>query len=503
MNNSYIKLNNNSNHLSLGNLFNIIKKLSKNKYSAIQTELFCIIFNIDSISDTTVNNYCTGCRSINSTYKQIYLNYQKKYLNDKEVLVLIVNNLMSIIDGKIYNYDNINDLNKLDSLEKLVNSLHPLLKNDKEVTNKLKKLVLSYISKKDYYNAFVNMLFFIILDKKQPIYAEEEINETIINISRNTNISINHLKKFLEVQFTEGISLVSSLKKLAKENNPYAFHELGNMEYNGLIAGYPRYDIAYDYYLKSASYDHPTSIWMLSHMIINKKIGSLSDDDINNSWEFLKKAESLDSISALNTIGICYLHGYTPDRKINRNLAISYFKKAACKNYIYAFNNLGKIYEEDGNYKDAFNYYLMSAKEEESWACNKIGEYYRLGIYVNKDFKKAYEYYSIGASSPISNRCNWNIYNLVKYFYLEGNSLVNINKDLNKSIYLLEQIKDFKYSNELLLYAYYNLYLSDNSYIDKVEYYLDTINKSDILNKKYKKEIESKLKDIKKSRIVL
>lgn len=503
MNNNYIKLNNNSNHLSLGNLFNIIKKLSKNKYSAIQTELFCIIFNVDSISDTTVNNYCTGCRSINSIYKQIYLNYQKKYLKDNNILVLTVNNLLSIIDGNIYNYDNIFDLNKLDSLEKLIYNLHPLLKNDKEVTNKLKKLVLSYINKKDYYNAFVNMLFFIILDKKQPIYAEEEINETIINISRNTNISINHLKKFLEVQFTEGISLVSSLKKLAKENNPYAFHELGNMEYNGLIAGYPRYDIAYDYYLKSASYDHPTSIWMLSHMIINKKIGSLSNDDIDVSWGFLKKAESLDSISALNTIGICYLHGYTPDRKIDKNLAINYFKKAASKNYIYAFNNLGKIYEEDGNYEEAFNYYLKSAKEEESWACNKIGEYYRIGLYVKKDLQKAYVYYSIGASSPINNRCNWNIYNLVKYFYLEGNSLVNINKDLNKSISLLEQIKDFKYSNELLLYAYYNLYLLDNSYIDKVEYYLDIINKSDILNKKYKKEIESKLKDIKKSKIVL
>ena len=78
MENTYIKLNNNDNHLSLGNLFNIIKKISKNKSGAIQTELFCILFNIDNISETTVNNYCTGFRSINSTYKQIYINYKKK-----------------------------------------------------------------------------------------------------------------------------------------------------------------------------------------------------------------------------------------------------------------------------------------------------------------------------------------------------------------------------------------------------------------------------------------
>ena len=46
MKNNYIKLNNNLNHLSLGNILNIIKNNSKNKSSAIQTEIFCIIFNI-------------------------------------------------------------------------------------------------------------------------------------------------------------------------------------------------------------------------------------------------------------------------------------------------------------------------------------------------------------------------------------------------------------------------------------------------------------------------
>jgi len=102
MENTYIKLNNNDNHLSLGNLFNIIKKISKNKTGAIQTELFCILFNIDNISETTVNNYCTGFRSINSIYKQTYINYQKKYPNNKEILIHTITNLLSIIDGIIY-----------------------------------------------------------------------------------------------------------------------------------------------------------------------------------------------------------------------------------------------------------------------------------------------------------------------------------------------------------------------------------------------------------------
>ena len=43
MTKEYIRMNNNDNHLSLGNLFRVIKELSKNKYTAMQTEIFCII----------------------------------------------------------------------------------------------------------------------------------------------------------------------------------------------------------------------------------------------------------------------------------------------------------------------------------------------------------------------------------------------------------------------------------------------------------------------------
>lgn len=503
MNNTYIKLNNNDNHLSLGNLFNIIKKISKNKSSAIQTELFCILFNIDNISETTVNNYCTGLRSINSTYKQIYLNYKKKYLDDKSILVPTINNLLSIIDGYIYNYKTIKELNNLDSLKSLVTHLHPLVKNDIYVPKKLKKDTLNHIKSKNYYEALSITLFFIILDKKQPLYKEEEIKETIENISRNTNLSINDLKKFLEIQFTEGISLIPSLKKLAKEKNPYALYELGNLEYNGIITGYPRYEESYKYHKQAASFEHPTSNWMLAHMIINKKIGSLSDSDINNAWKYLKKAESLDSISAINTLGICYLHGYTPNKEKNIDKAITYFNKASQNNYIYAYNNLGKIYEDKKDYQQAFEYYLKSANEEESWACNKVAEYYRNGLYVEKNIEKAYQYYTIGASAPINNRCEWNILNLVKYFYLEGNSTIGIKKDIDKSISLLLQIKNNQYTNELLLYAYYDLYQKDHTYLDKVNYYLNKINNSNLLNKEYKTQIQNKLKEIKNNQIII
>lgn len=503
MNNTYIKLNNNDNHLSLGNLFNIIKKISKNKSGAIQTELFCILFNTDNISETTVNNYCTGFRSINSTYKQIYINYKKKYNDNNEILIPTINNLLSIIDGIIYNHNEIKKINNIESLKTLVTKLHPLVKNDVYVPYKLKKEILNNIKNNNYYKSLSSILFFIVLDKKQPLYIEEEIKETIENISRNTNLSMNDLKNYLEIQFKEGISLIPSLKKLARANNPYAIHELGNLEYNGIISGHPRYEEAYKYYQQSASYDHPTSNWMIAHMIISKKISSLTEEDIKNAWKYLLKAESLDSISALNTIGICYLHGYTPQKEKNVNKAIFYFKKAANKNYIYAYNNLGKIYEEQKEYQKAFEFYLKSANEEESWACNKIAEYYRTGLHGKHSEKLAFYYYNLGASSAISNRCPWNIFNLVKYFYLQGNSTLGIKKNIEKSISLLNEIKDFKYTNELLLYAYYDLYQTNHTYIDKVNYYLTQLNNSPLLNKEYKLSIERKLKEIKDNQITL
>ena len=46
MKKNYIKMNDNDNYLSFGNLINIIKKVSNNK-NAMQTELFSTIFNVN------------------------------------------------------------------------------------------------------------------------------------------------------------------------------------------------------------------------------------------------------------------------------------------------------------------------------------------------------------------------------------------------------------------------------------------------------------------------
>ena len=493
MKTNYIKLNDNNSHLSLGNIFNLIKKLAKNKSGAIQSEIFCIIFNIDSISDTTVNNYCTGYRPIGNDYKQIYLNYQKKWNKTNSILIPTINNLLSIIDGKIYNFKTIEEINNIESIKNLTNNIHTLVKNDIYVQNSLKKEYLSLLNNKNYYEALCKILFYVILEKQQPLYESDLVLSTIEEILKNTNLSVNDLKDYLSITFKEGINLIPSLKKLAKNNNPYALYELGRKEYNGEITGYPRYEESYKYHMKATEFNHPTSTWMIAHMILSQKIGSLQQEDLKLAWSYLEKAISLNSISAINTQGLCYMNGLTPDKKINLDKAKECFSKAANKKYIYAYNNLGRLYEKEKNYNIAFEYFLKSANEEESWACNKIGLYYYKGIGTKKDLNKSFYYFNLGLSSPINTRNPWNIYNIVKLFYLKGNSIIGIKKDLDKAISLLDTLNNFNEANELYLYIYYEKYLQNKneSNLDKLNYYLNIINNS--FSNKIKKDIEKEL----------
>ena len=51
MKRKYVKLNDGYSHLSLGNVINVIKEESKNKSSAIQGEIFCVIFSADYVNN--------------------------------------------------------------------------------------------------------------------------------------------------------------------------------------------------------------------------------------------------------------------------------------------------------------------------------------------------------------------------------------------------------------------------------------------------------------------
>ena len=101
MKRNYIKMNDNDNYLSLGNVINTIKKVSNNK-NAMQTELFCTIFNVNNVNATTINNYCIGYRAIGLEYKKVFIDLKRKYELDKQVYENIILGILSIMDDIIY-----------------------------------------------------------------------------------------------------------------------------------------------------------------------------------------------------------------------------------------------------------------------------------------------------------------------------------------------------------------------------------------------------------------
>ena len=98
-------------------------------------------------------------------------------------------------------------------------------------------------------------------------------------------------------------------------------------------------------------------------------------------------------------------------------------------------------------------FFEKSSLLDESWALNKIGEFYRNGIYVKKDMKKAFDYYNKAIEAPISTVSYYAFYNLAKYYYLTGNTVLI--KDEDKAIKYLDIASSHAIEAAiLLLYLY-------------------------------------------------
>ena len=487
MDNKFIKMNNNLNQLSLGNLIRIIKKNSINKHLASQAEIFCIIFDVDNVNESTINNYCIGARCIGDEYKNIYVNLKKKYNKDCSTFIPIASQISCLLMGNIYDKQSLTQINKNKSLKNVCIVLYNISKNDAKVSENFSAKILELINSNDLYNCIAQLLIYVVLEHVQPIYVSDEINEKLESILYNTNISFDSLQEFLNTQFDDGINYSYSIRQLAKKDNPYALFELGLSEYFGKMTGMPRYNIAFEHFSKAASFNHPRANYIAGRMLIEGKVGNCSKTDTQKGLKYLKKAESLNNIACLNVLGQFYL------KQDNETLAIKYFERAASHNFVYAFNNLGKIYENKKLYDKAFNYYLKSASLDESWACNKIGEMYRLGIGTNIDFKKAFEYYNRALDVPIEFVENYAKYNLAVYFYMYGNYEVNIEKDEEKAIKLLTESSEKVIESQMFLLCYY-VSIHDE---EKIQKYKCMVENNPKFNFEFKKQVEDVLKKVK------
>lgn len=493
----YLRMNNNDRYLSLGNLFRIVKEISINTSNSVQTEIFCILFDIDNINTTTVNNYCVGSRSIGNIYKQKCITLKKNYLKNKDIYYNNCVNLINLMDGinHVVNSEIDVFINQSNLFILLISKLVSIMKNDHNINNDFINKVNVFISNNDYYSAFVEMFLYAVLENKQPLNTEDQIKETINDLIEKTNISVNDIQDILEIELKEGLSYYGRIKALADKDNPYALYKLARMEYRGEVTGKKNIDKCITYLKKAIKFNHPASLWMMAHLILKKEISQ--DIDYNLVWNYLDKAYQFGSVAALNTMGICYMNGWTTNGKKDTNKALECLMEASRYNYVYSYNNLGKYYEQNNDNEKAFYYYKLSANNKNSWACNKIGEVYRKKV----NLKEAYNYYINGIDTSKDEVCYYNYYNLAKYYYLFGCSELMLLPNVDLAINYLEKCVNEIFDAKLLLfYVLISKYKEEpNDFLKKEIYSLkEQIELSKEYNDDIKKEIEDNLSKIKK-----
>lgn len=499
----FIKLNTNDNYLSLGNIFRIIKEESNTTNVFLQADLFSIIFNTYTIADSTVNNYCTGLRAINPKYKNYFNEMKNNFEQDKNIFVLTIGKILELIDFEEVNINTITieQINNNLKLKHICNKLYTISKNDSDVSIRLSNELYKYLENCDLYNFLIQVLFYVVLEKKQPIFINEQLNDIIEKNIYDTNISVNDIQEFIKIQLNSGIWSIRGVKELAKKNNPFACFEIASMEFHGIATGKVIYEEAYKYYKIAAEHNHPVANWAIGYLYYKGFIGNKSKRDMYLAFKYFNKARKLRCSNAFNSLGLIILNGSFPHVKYDKIKAIQMFETAISLGNIYAYNNLGKLYEDEKDYQKAFDYYLFAAELGESWAANKIGEFYRKGIAKGKDLEKAFYYYTISSDSLKFTLCPWSKYNLAKYFYKDGILEININQNISKAIELLEDISDDLVEASIeLLYIYYELYLKNNKknkcYLDKINFYKEKCEKFDTYDNKLKSDIEDKLKQI-------
>ena len=502
-NNSFIRLNVNDNYLSLGNLFRIIKEESEITNAFLQSDIFCIIFNTYELADSTVNNYCTGFRAINSKYKEYIRSIKDKYEKNKEILIETFSKLLGLMENNSIGFNTITfkQINENIRLKHVCNRLYTISKNDSDVSIYLSKKLYQNLEENNLYDFIAQVLFYVVLEKKQPIKINEKLNDIIEKNIYDTNISVNSIQEFVKIQLNSGIWSIRGIKELAIQGNPFACFEMASMECYGIITGKPRYNLAYKYYEVAAQNNHPVANWAIGYLYYNGYIGSKNKRDLYLAIKYFNKAKRLNCSNAYNSLGLIALNENFPHINKNIKRATQMFEKAISLGNIYAYNNLGKIYEEQKDYKKAFENYIIAADHGESWAQNKVADFYRKGIVKNKDLKQAFKYYNLSSESSRFTLCKWSKYNLAKFFYEEGNLEIEVDKDIGKAIELLEDIADdLAEAVEELIFIYYKLYLESNKenklYFEKLNFYIQKYEKSPNYNPKAKIKVEKKLKQL-------
>lgn len=216
-------------------------------------------------------------------------------------------------------------------------------------------------------------------------------------------------------------------KKAAIKENAFAQYSMGCLYFNGVGVN-QSYEDSFNWYKKSAENGFAAAQHALSYLY---KMGEGCEESIFKAYYWLEESAENEFEDSFYVLGESYFEGVHVE--LNYKKAYKYLSKAA-KNgkekaierlgdmYYFGFYvdedkkkafklykesielgntelyyKLGKIYEDEGKYKTAINYYKKGHENNDVRATQKLGVMYYNGKLVEKDVKKSLEYMEVAS----------------------------------------------------------------------------------------------------------
>ncbi|MGL5084840.1 MAG: tetratricopeptide repeat protein [Clostridium sp.] len=245
-------------------------------------------------------------------------------------------------------------------------------------------------------------------------------------------------------------------KKAAIKGNAFAEYSIGYLYFNGEGVE-QNYEYAFTWYKKSAENGFPAAQHALAYLykmgegceesifkayywleeaadngfedsfyVLGESYfeGVFVDLNYKKAFKYLSKAAEIGDESALESLGDMYYFGFYVDE--DKKKAFKLYKESIEGGNVDLYYKLGKIYEDEGKYKSAINYYKKGHKNNDVRSTQKLGVIFYNGENVVKDIKKSLEYMEVAAQS-----------NEPHALYVMG--VANLNTDKNKAIKYLKE----------------------------------------------------------------
>ena len=182
-----------------------------------------------------------------------------------------------------------------------------------------------------------------------------------------------------------------------------------------------------------------------------KKAEDLFDQDKSEeAYKILKKLADKGDAKSQNALGNGYEYGFWGD--VNLKQAKYWYTKAADQQYPGGIHNLGMLEFKQGHYEQALSYFQKGASLKSSESMTLLGAYYSEGIVFEQDYKKALEYFDKALDIDKNNAsAQFNVGQA--YYYGEG-----VQKDYHKAFawYTMAANQDYNLAKIQLAEMYFS-----------------------------------------------